>query len=163
MITLTRTIILLFITALLFPIAAQKPMTGTWCIQDQGLAITFQGKDSVLITSTEEDGANGKGAYSLTDSLLTATITSEDIIIRMCYQYKWQKDSSILARQIYFIADEDTAENPNTAVVMKRCGLGAGAVSKSAAPKASGNTAAPPPATPSCKKAPSPKDSSSGK
>jgi hypothetical protein len=163
MINLIRPIILLCIAAVLFPVSAQKTMTGTWCVQDQGLSITFQGNDSVLVTSSEEDGANGKGAYSLSDSLLTATITSEDIVIRMCYQYKWQKDSSILARQIYFIADQDTAENPNTTVVMKRCGKSAGASLKTVAPKAAGPAAAPPPTTPSCKKAAIPKDSSSGK
>jgi hypothetical protein len=157
-----RPILLLIIAAVLFPVSAQKIMTGAWCIQDQGLSITFQGKDSVLVTSTEEDGVNGKGAYSLTDSLLTATITSEDIVIRMCYQYKWQKDSSILARQIYFIADQDTAENPNSTVVMKRCAKGAGAAPKAAEPKATAHAAAQP-AKPSARKKAASKDSLSGK
>jgi hypothetical protein len=104
------------------PAFSGKTMNGTWCIEQEGLTITFAGKDSLTVSSTEEDGVTGKGSYTMSDSIFSATVANEELSVKLGYRYAWQKDSTINAKQIYFIVDKDTAENNPGPVTIRHCG-----------------------------------------
>jgi hypothetical protein len=103
--------------------AATPPniLTGTWCVGREGLVISFGGKDSIRVTSSSDESIDGRGTYTKKGETLTATLTNEDLTLRMGYRYQIKPDSSIRARILFFTVNGDSVNHPVRWLQMKRC------------------------------------------
>jgi hypothetical protein len=100
---------------------ADKSFTGTWCVGEEGLIINFLGKDSVAVRSKNDETMQGRGTYTVKDSLLTTSIANGDIIIAMGYRYSWKNDSSVTARVVFFTVNGDSADFAPRPLTINRC------------------------------------------
>jgi len=103
------------------PANAERTLTGTWCLEEEELQITFTGKDSVKVRSTAEDGVNGSGSFRKQDTMFVATIAADSLEVKMGYRYTWKTDSLIQARTLFMTINGDSVNVPGTDVMMKRC------------------------------------------
>jgi len=103
--------------------AALKAPTGTWCIDREGLIISFRTKDSLTVRSSSDETVNGDGTYSVKDSIVAATVANGDVVIRLSYQFRWKNDSTIMARPVFFAVNADTIAKPDSLMIMKRCAM----------------------------------------
>lgn len=94
---------------------------GTWCVGREGLVISFSGKDSISVSSLSDESVNGRGTYEKKGQSLTATLTNEDLLLKMGYQYEVKQDSSIRARITFFTVNGDSVNHPKRWLRMKRC------------------------------------------
>ncbi len=62
--------------------------TGSWLVKNEGLTLTFSGKDSVKFSSASDETINGSGKFSYNDSLLTAKLDNEGTLLEVVYRYK---------------------------------------------------------------------------
>ena len=117
------TLAILLLTILLYIPASSKNdfFTGTWCIGDERLIITFTDKDSINVTSMKDETINGKGTYEKKDSTLIATLLNDDLELKMGYRYKRKSNSKIRAKIIFFTVDGDSVNHPNRWMRMERC------------------------------------------
>lgn len=99
-----------------------NPLLGTWCVGENGLILTFSGKDSLSVASISDSSVNGKGTYQKNDSTFSATISNNDIIMKMQYRYHWKGKDSIEAQAINFTVNGDTVDSPKEWSAMTRCG-----------------------------------------
>jgi hypothetical protein len=95
--------------------------TGKWCVSNEGLVISFSGKDSMSIGSHRDKQTLGSGTFAKTDSLLTASVVKDSLPIEMVYLYKVQNDSTIKAKIISMVVDGDSADHPTRWLLMQRC------------------------------------------
>lgn len=107
---------------------AAAPATGTgpafegsWCVGREGLLITFSGADSLSVTNLRDESVQGTGTYVSDDSLLTATMSTEELELKMGYQYRWTSDSLLRAKILYFTVDGDSVNHPRRWLRMRRC------------------------------------------
>jgi hypothetical protein len=114
---------LLFLLILLYIPASSKNdfFTGTWCIGDERLIITFTSEDSLHVTSMKDETINGKGTYEKKDSTLIATLLNDDLELKMGYRYKQKSKSRIRAKIIFFTVDGDSVNHPHRWMRMERC------------------------------------------
>jgi hypothetical protein len=115
------------ICALVFSSQAQKnnPFTGTWCVESDGLQLTFSNKDTIEVVSLTDPDTKSKGTYEKTDSTFLTTITSNDITMKMKYRFKLKNQNIIDAQAVFFTANDDTVESPKEWKTMVRCkGIG---------------------------------------
>lgn len=112
-----------FLIFLLFiPVSSKNDFfTGTWCIGDERLIITFTGKDSLHVSSMKDETINGVGTYEKKDSTLIATLLNDDLELKMGYRYKRKSNSRIRAKIIFFTVDGDSVNHPNRWMRMERC------------------------------------------
>ena len=110
-------LITLFFSSSLF----SKSLSGSWCLEEEDVTITFVGKDSINVSSTSEDGVNGSGKYEKRDTMFVATISSGDLKIQMGYQYKWVNDSTLDTRTLFLTVNGDSVNTPESSVKMTRC------------------------------------------
>jgi hypothetical protein len=104
------------------PVASKDDFfTGTWCIGDERLIITFTGKDSLRVTSMKDETINGSGTYEKKDSTLIATLLNDDLELKMGYRYKQKSSSRVRAKIIFFTVDGDSVNHPNRWMRMERC------------------------------------------
>lgn len=68
--------------------ADAKLFTGSWMVQNEGLTLTFSGKDSVKFSSADEESINGVGKFKFTENLLSAKLNNEGMVIDVVYAYK---------------------------------------------------------------------------
>jgi hypothetical protein len=100
---------------------AEATLLGSWCLEDENLVITFVDNDSVLVTSSTEEGVNGQGSYEKQDSMFVATLVNDDLEIRMGYQYTWKNDSVLDARTLFLTVNGDSVSHPRGPIIMERC------------------------------------------
>ena len=100
---------------------AEATLLGSWCLEDENLVITFVDNDSVLVTSTTEEGVNGQGSYEKRDSMFVATLVNDDLEIRMGYRYTWKNDSVLDARTLFLTVNGDSVSHPQGPIIMERC------------------------------------------
>jgi hypothetical protein len=122
--------------------AAEKPLTGSWCLEEDNLVITFLAKDSVHVTSTDEEGIDGWGKYEKLDTMFVATVEGGDVHIRMGYRYTWSNDSTIDAKTLFMTVNGDSINTTDKGVQMRRCGTAESEAKAKPAKKAAGGDSA---------------------
>ncbi len=95
--------------------------SGTWCIGDERLIITFSGKDSLSISSLKDESIQGKGTYEIKDSTLIANVINEELELRMGYRYKKKNKKTLKAKIIFLTVDGDSVNHPRRWMRMERC------------------------------------------
>jgi hypothetical protein len=104
------------------PTAGESPtFEGSWCVGREGLLITFTGRDSLSVTNLRDESVQGSGTYVADDSMLTATMSTEELTLEMGYQYRWSNDSLLRAKITYFTIDGDSVNHPRRWLRMRRC------------------------------------------
>lgn len=104
------------------PDAAERNYpSGTWCIEEGGLVIDFRTGDSLTVESTLDETVNGTGTYVIADTSFIAQVVNGDLALELGYRYRWENDSVITARPMFFIVNGDTLENPSEWMKMSRC------------------------------------------
>jgi len=101
--------------------AAERSLSGTWCVEDEDLTITFLPNDSVRVASEDEDGVNGFGTFEKRDTIFVARIGDGDIAVEMGYRYDWKSDTVIEAQTLFMTVNGDSVNLPEGTVLMKRC------------------------------------------
>lgn len=109
------------LTGVLSLCMAEADLVGSWCLEEEGLVITFIDNDSVLVTSTTEEGVNGEGSYEKQDSMFVATLLNDDLEIKMGYQYTWESDTVLDARTMFLTVNGDSVNHPQGPIIMVRC------------------------------------------
>ena len=99
----------------------QRSLEGTWCIDGEDVRLTFTGTDSVVVSSTSEEGINGSGSYTALDTMFVAQLISDELEIRMGYTYDWTSDSTLAGRPLFLTLNGDSLDVPAEAVIMTRC------------------------------------------
>lgn len=110
-------ILLLFMTTVL----SGDFFSGTWCIGDEKLVITFTGEDSLSVSSSRDESIGGEGTYEKKDSLFIATLINDELELKMGYRYKKKNNSSIRAKIAFLIVDGDSVNHPRRWMRMERC------------------------------------------
>jgi hypothetical protein len=109
------------ITAAFVAWGGSYELLGTWCVEEQGLLLTFSGNDSLMVGSSTEDGVQGGGSFSKNDSLFTATVVNGEVTMNMGYRYKWKDAKTIQAQATFFVVNGDSVEHPAEWMKMVRC------------------------------------------
>ena len=108
--------------ALIAGVTAAPDLTGTWCAQQEGLTMRFTA-DSIHVSSTRKEGVNGRGLFTLNDTLFTATIINNDVTITMGYRYVRENARTIKAKITFFKIDDEPATPPDRWMRMERCDM----------------------------------------
>jgi hypothetical protein len=120
-----KTIILIsaVIVAGALSIFAAKPesLIGTWCVGEDGMVLTFAGKDTLIVSSTADESVNGTGTYQKTDSSFVATIINGDLTMKMSYKYRWSGADTVKAKAELFTVNGDSISYPVEWMFMTRC------------------------------------------
>jgi hypothetical protein len=124
---LTSGVAVLSLSAALF--AAEKPAAasknifqGTWCMGGEGLIISFMGKDSISVTTHKKDGSmSGVGTYVKGDSLLNATVSNQDLNLKLGFLYKIRDAQTIRAKMYYLMVDGEKIDHPSRWMRLRRC------------------------------------------
>ena len=110
------------LSAAAFIIAAPKdPLLGTWCAGEDGLVLTFAGKDSLIVTSSADASISGAGTYKRDDTTFTAILLNEGVEMKMKYQYKWLGKDTISAQAQLFTIGDEAVDFPGEWMSMSRC------------------------------------------
>jgi hypothetical protein len=80
-------ILLIFIFSVLTVFAEKKIFNGKWCVENEGINLTFTSDSSVSFSSDDET-ISGSGTYAFTDTTLYANIKNNDMKIEIYYAYK---------------------------------------------------------------------------
>jgi hypothetical protein len=114
---------LLALTSMALPPSTETgpAFEGSWCVGREGLLITFSGADSMSVTNLRDESVQGSGTYVSDDSVLTATMSTEELELQMGYQYRWTSDSLLRAKILYFTVDGDSVNHPRRWLRMRRC------------------------------------------
>lgn len=104
--------------------SAERNLKGAWCMDSEDVVITFLAGDSVSVTSSSEEGVNGRGTVAKQDTMFVATIAGDELEIKMGYRYEWVTDSTIEAQTLFLTVNGDSVNTPEDAVMMRRCDTG---------------------------------------
>jgi hypothetical protein len=102
-------------------VSSEKLFSGTWCIGDEKLVITFKGNDSLFVSSKKDETIQGKGNYTLKDSMLIATMINEDLELKMGYRFKKKDNHTMRAKIVFFTVDGDSVNHPRRWMRMEQC------------------------------------------
>lgn len=117
-----KKILLTFVVAVFTLTAAENEIfTGSWCVQDEGITLTFSGVDSVRFSSEDDETISGEGTFQSDDSTLTATIDNEGMIMIVSYAYT-VTDEKVSVVTNYIKVNGDAMEASDQTMVMVRCG-----------------------------------------
>lgn len=112
---------LILIIFIFIPVTSEDFFSGTWCIGDERLVITFKDSDTLQFYSLEDESINGKGTYEGTDSTLTAIVANDELEVRLGYRYRKKNNSKLKAKFLFFIIDGDSVDHPRRWMRMERC------------------------------------------
>lgn len=114
--------ILLAMVAAFFTLTAAETelFTGSWCVQDEGITLTFFAADSVRFSSEDDETISGAGTFQFDDSTLTATIDNEGMIMEVSYGYK-VVDEKVSVVTNYVKVNGDAMEASDETMIMVRC------------------------------------------
>jgi len=123
--TLHFSSILIFILFTLSSLLAEekKSLLGTWYAGEDGLVLTFAGKDSLYVKSLSDSSMGGSGTYTRTDSTFTASVQNGDMAMKMIYTYKWKGKDTVEAKPIYMDVNGDSVDYPHEWATMVRSKL----------------------------------------
>lgn len=99
----------------------ERTFAGSWCVSGEGLVITFFSADSLHVKSLHDESISGAGVYTLSDSLLHASIENEDLALEMGYRYAWQADTLVRAKIMFFKVNGDSVNHPRQWLRMSKC------------------------------------------
>jgi len=119
-----NSIIVASLLSILFIITSVIPddfFSGTWCIGDERLTITFSGNDSLYISSLKDESIQGKGTYEIKDSILIANVVNDELKLSMGYRYKKKNKKALKAKIIFLTVDGDSVNHPRRWMRMERC------------------------------------------
>lgn len=95
---------------------------GTWCVGDDGLVLTFSGKDTLMVASLSDSSMKGRGTYQKDDTTFLTTINTQDgISMQMKYRYRWKDKNIVEAQAIYMTANGESVDAPKEWNTMTRC------------------------------------------
>ncbi len=99
-----------------------RSLNGTWCTgEDDGMLLTFSGKDTLTVTSSSDESIGGSGRYTNTDSTFSATLHNGDLVLAMQYLYRWKGNDTIEAKATMFMIDSEAVGVPEEWMSMERC------------------------------------------
>ena len=93
--------------------------SGTWCVEEQEMEITFGEKGTVIYNA--EEGMNGEGNFELVNDTLVANIANEDMEITIKYTYK-EDGESVLVKTASIIINGEAIEHSEEWITLQRCG-----------------------------------------
>ena len=99
-----------------------KTFKGTWCTGEDGMVLTFAGKDSLHVSSKSDETVGGSGKYTRDDTTFAATLTNGDMALKMKYRYRWKGTDTVEAKAMMFTINEEAVEYPQEWMSMVRCG-----------------------------------------
>ncbi len=120
----TRVVAVAAILATLFLFTSVIPddfFSGTWCIGNERLIITFSGEDSLSVTSLRDESIQGKGTFEIKDSLLIANVINDELELKMGYRYKKRDNNSLRAKIVFLTVDGDSVNHPRRWMRMEKC------------------------------------------
>lgn len=97
-------------------------LAGTWCTGDEGMVLSFYGKDSLKVTSTSDESMQGNGTYAFTDSTISAAISNGELMLKMNYLYRWKGTDTVTAKTTLFTINDEAVEYPEEWILLWRCG-----------------------------------------
>lgn len=108
--------------ALLFTsVSSDDCFTGSWCIGREAMIITFEGNDSLHVTSLRDESIHGRGSYETRDSTLIVRVVNEDLTMEMGYRYRVKNGNTMRAKILFLIVDGDSVAHPKRWMRMRRC------------------------------------------
>lgn len=96
-------------------------LQGTWCVGEDGLVLTFKGKDTLKVASLSDESVSGTGIYEKNDSAFTATVLNGDVEMKMRYRYQWIGNDTVKAKAEFFTINGDSVSFPEEWMAMTRC------------------------------------------
>jgi hypothetical protein len=102
--------------------APASDLAGTWCTGEEGMMLSFFGKDSLKVTSTSDESMQGNGRYSFTDSTISATVTNGELFLKMNYLYRRQGTDTVTVKTTLFTINDEAVEYPDEWILLWRCG-----------------------------------------
>lgn len=107
--------VILFILFTLSALLAEekKSLLGTWYTGEDGLMLTFAGKDSLYVKSLSDSSMGGTGTYTRTDSTFTASVKNGEMVMKMIYTYRWKGKDTVEAKPIYMDVNGDSVDYPH--------------------------------------------------
>ena len=79
-------LLLLLISVVTFA-SDESPFTGTWCVEDEGVSLSFITDTTVRYASEDDETVSGEGNYSADSSTLTASINIDGSLMELVYSY----------------------------------------------------------------------------
>jgi len=96
--------------------------SGTWCVSEQGIELTFIPGQKVAISATNQgEAVEGSGSYTFSDTSFTATISANDITVITSYFYRVVSDSVVEAKITAMNIDGEAVAYPPEWVNITRC------------------------------------------
>ncbi len=116
-----KKLITLSVAVAALTISASDLFTGAWCVQDEGITLTFSGENAVEFSSADDETISGKGTFAFDDSTLTATLDNDGMIMEVAYNYtKVEENVEVTTRSLK--VNGDTMESGDEVMTMVRCG-----------------------------------------
>ena len=116
-----KMIVALSLSVALLTAAESELFTGSWCVEDEGISLTFAGEDSVKFASEDDETISGAGTFSFDDSTLTATLDNDGMIMEVSYNYTAvEKNIEVTTRSLK--VNGDAMESGDEVMTMVRCG-----------------------------------------
>lgn len=106
--------------SLLFVLFATEIFVGKWCVESEGIAITFIGVDSVTFTADDVANINGVGTFSFDDTLLNAKIKNGNMNIEIVYVYETTPVGMSVLTQSFILNGDSLTTNPES-ILLTRC------------------------------------------
>ncbi len=115
-----KMIVALSLSAVIFTISASELFSGSWCVEDEGISLTFAGEDSVKFSSEDDETISGAGTFSSDDSTLTSTLDNDGMIMEVSYNYTVVEDKiEVTTRSLK--VNGDAMETSDEVMTMVRC------------------------------------------
>ncbi len=99
----------------------QNAFNGTWCTGEDGMVLSFSGKDSIHVKSSSDESVGGGGIYTRTDSTFVATLRNGDMVVKMSYLFRWKGIDTVEARATAFTINGENVDVPPEWMSMVRC------------------------------------------
>jgi len=102
-------------------IAAETPLfSGIWCVEDEGISLTFVDDTTVTFSSEDDETVGGEGVYSFDDSTLTASVDNEGMLMEIEYAYTVVEDEIEIITTAMTL-NGDAMEVGDDVMIMVRC------------------------------------------
>lgn len=94
--------------------------TGSWCVEDEGITLTFTGDSTVTFSSEDDETISGSGTFAYDDTTLTATLDNEGMIMEVMYGYTANEETvSVVTKSLK--VNGDAMETSDEEMNMIRC------------------------------------------
>ncbi len=100
--------------------AETELFSGVWCVEDEGISLTFIDDTTVTFSSEEDETVGGEGSYTFNDSILTASVDNEGMLMEIEYAYT-VVDETIEIVTAAMALNGEAMEVNDDVMVMVRC------------------------------------------